>query len=207
MTWVFFSYVLFCNYCFEPTIFHMPNSIKLRNWSTWLLLFLFFNSFNSSVWRWDLVWHFSPCWRPQVNAQITAWLQLNTWVLGDVDSAHHCWHCWVRHSLLWLSVPQAAARLAPSPSETLLVVLSGICPAKVFAVFSPLGFSSWRHHGCEEPNTWLVFSLLLVSLLDRGAKNTMLTLQHQGNSEIAVSSFMFCFFSWRVLKCLSYLVK
>lgn len=41
----------------------------------------------------------------------------------------------------------------------------------------------------------------------RSAKNTMLTLQRQGNSEIAVSSFMFCFFSWRVLKCLSYLVK
>lgn len=44
VTRAFFSYVLFCNYCFEPTIFHMPNSIKLRNWSTWLLLFLFFNS-------------------------------------------------------------------------------------------------------------------------------------------------------------------
>lgn len=44
VTWVFVSYVLFCNYCFEPTIFHMPNSIKMRNWSTWLLLFLLFNS-------------------------------------------------------------------------------------------------------------------------------------------------------------------
>lgn len=44
MSWAFFSYVLFCNYCFELTVFHMPNSIKLRNWSTWLLLFLFFNS-------------------------------------------------------------------------------------------------------------------------------------------------------------------
>lgn len=102
--------------------------------------------------------------------------------------AHHCWHCWVRHSLLWLCVPQAAASQAPSPSGTLLVVLTGVCPARVFTLVFLLP-------------TWLLkltaSNILTVGVRSqalgwcfpccctRSAKNTVLILQHQGNSETA----------------------
>lgn len=134
MSWVFLSYALFCNYCFELSLFHMPNAIKLRNWSTWLLLFLFFNSSFCVKMRSDVA--FLPLLEISEgecsNYNLASIKHFETWI-----GAHCRWHSWVRHSLLRLCLPKAAASQAPTPSGTLPVVLTWTSPAKVFALSSP----------------------------------------------------------------------
>lgn len=134
--------------------------------STWLLLFLFFNS--------------SFCVKIRSDAAFLPLLEISEGERSNYSLASikhlgftrrgqgpRCWwHCWVRHSLLRLCVPKAAASRAPIPSGALPVVLIGTSPAKVFALSSPQMTSQADsiqdpHCGFEEPSTRLVLSSLL----------------------------------------------
>lgn len=113
-------------------------------------------------------------------AQITVELQLNTWVLGDVDRSP---------SLLALLVQALLAVAQCSPSSCQAGTQpqwdSPCCPywnlsCKMFALASPHLASQADsiqdpHCGCEEPSTWWCFPCCCTR---------MLILQHQGNSEI-----------------------
>lgn len=130
------------------------------------------------------MWHFSPYWRPQVNAQVSAQLQLNPWVLGGVG----------RSSSLLALLGQALPAVALCPPGSCQPGTQPqwdppCCPywnlscRSVCSIFSPHGFSASKILAVGVRSQALAWWSPYCCA--RRAKNTVLILQHQGNSEIA----------------------
>lgn len=185
MSWAFLSYALFCNYSFELTIFHMPNAIKLRNWSTWLLLFLFFNS--------------SFCEKMRSDVAFFRLLEISEAEHSNYSLAS-VKHLGLRRrgwsSLLMALLGQALAAVAPRSRNSCQLGTHpqwdspccpywNLCCKSICCVFSPNDFPSWSHQR-SSLRIWgakhSACAFLAAALVQ---KMQCCSWQHQGSSEIA----------------------